>query len=272
MNIREGMRRVGIVLGALGCVAGGIFGYWNLKNAWSSHTRFERLLALPVMHDVNAAIKDDLDSLAKQCGHMRFSSLSPDEFMKNQGKTSANAVLTPSKPPESSVADFENWRKQEAEKNRRARQAPNSIPANKSEFTIGPVETPNTSQVTIRPDDEVTITPDEEPKKLNSEAQGFDVYEIEAPDKSLEGITVIVNGTEGIQAANADKTGAIYSIALTTGESVYRRSKTLKARLAFIATLLMSFSYPAIGFLLPWGTIKIFVWVGTGFVEPRGSA
>ena len=57
MNFKEGMRRVGIVLGVLGGITGGVFGYSELQNAWALHTRFKRLQALPVMHDVAAAIK-----------------------------------------------------------------------------------------------------------------------------------------------------------------------------------------------------------------------
>lgn len=57
MNAREGMRRVGILLGVLGGIAGGVFGYAELQDVWSSHTRFKRLQALAVMQDVATAIK-----------------------------------------------------------------------------------------------------------------------------------------------------------------------------------------------------------------------
>jgi hypothetical protein len=27
--------------------------------------------------------------------------------------------------------------------------------------------------------------------------------------------------------------------------------------------------YPILGFLLPWGSIRLLTWVGSGFVDPR---
>src|SRR5207244_2369331 len=55
MNAREGMRRVGIVLGILGGAAGGFVGHgeaqalWNLRSA---HNRFELLMASPMMQTI----------------------------------------------------------------------------------------------------------------------------------------------------------------------------------------------------------------------------
>jgi hypothetical protein len=71
-----------------------------------------------------------------------------------------------------------------------------------------------------------------------------------------------------IKAVNADKTGAISSIELTTGERVHREPDTFKAHLALAASLLLPFCYPVIGFLVPWGAIRACVWVGSGFFAP----
>jgi hypothetical protein len=191
------MRRVGIVLGALGCVAGGAIGYWNLQDVWSLHTRFERLQALPVMLDVNWAIKGYQDSLAM-----------PIQIDPQTGER-----VTPAPP------DFiPDWGQ--------------------------PVYT---AQAAYAYDKAVALDPAAE-------------------------ITVDVKGTDGIQTVNADKSGVISSIQLTTGEWVRRGAKTLKARLAFIASLLLPFCYPVIGFLVPWGTIRVFVWVAGGFSAPQSSS
>ena len=229
MNMREGMRRVGIALGVLEFVAGGVFGYWNLQDAWSSHTKFERLQALPVMREVNA----DIESLSFK-GHGKTPGgvdlEDPDKFMMRERNKNHGETPTRAEPPETiSVTDFENWRKQEAEKVR------------DSGFSI-------------------------------SSPNGIVYWSVSGPDGSIEDIWVDVDGIEGIQTVRADKTGTVSSIQLTTGEWVHMGSKTLKARLAFVASLLLPFCYPVIGFLVPWGSIKALVWVGTGFVAPRGSA
>jgi hypothetical protein len=98
---------------------------------------------------------------------------------------------------------------------------------------------------------------------------GFEVFIVTDTQNSVEEITVNPKGADGIQAVKADNAGAISAIQLTTGEWVRRGSKTLKARLAFIASLLLPFCYPVIGFLVPWGTIRVFVWVVSGFSAPQ---
>jgi hypothetical protein len=220
MNMREGMRRVGIVLGALGCVAGGAIGYWDLQNVWSSHTRFERLQALPVMLDVNAAIKDYRDSLAKQHEHETFTDLRP----------------LPPLPPGATPYP------------------PGFVP----DKGIPPLP-PGATQ---EPPGTVTITPDFIPDYV---ARAANAHDKAVADDPAADITVDVKGTDGIQTVNADKGGVTSSIQLTAGEWVRRGAKTLKGRLALVASLLLPFCYPVIGFLVPWGTIRVFVWVAGGF-------
>ena len=316
MNMREGMRRVGIVLGALGCVAGGATGYWNLQNAWSLHTKFERLQDLPIMHDVNAAINRDLDSLAQRHGHIDFS---------NMGGIPAHCTeyLTYSVNP-TTRADVDNFMKWESEKSRVAQQAPNSImhgvvddyiiepggqfwlrcdgcrytirpPDYETGFDVCAVTASNGASLVsnaLQPADvnisvskvrlkHPNITPEQIDKDFASYKSGGKMPDyfmdgiVEVPQEKpagtlppvIVGFKVDVDDIEDIHTVNVDKAGAISSIQLTSGEWVYSR-KTLN----FVASLLLPFCLPVIGFLVPWGTIKVLTWVGTGFIEPRGSA
>jgi hypothetical protein len=68
---------------------------------------------------------------------------------------------------------------------------------------------------------------------------------------------------DGIKQVTVDKDGLISSIELSTGESVQRADPP--ALKAYLIPLL----YPILGFLLPWGSIRLLTWVGGGFVEPR---
>jgi hypothetical protein len=200
MNAREGMRRLGLVLGVLGCVVGGVFGYLDLQNVWSSHTKFERLQSLAMKHDVAATIKAYQDS-----GNVGF------------------VPLHETPPPPSGFV---------IEKTPLGR-TPQSPPADSSDW------------VTTR-----------QPR----ESTWFD----QADDPAAK-ITIDLNGEEDIQSVNADKTGTISSFKLTTGELVHKPPGTLKAHLAFIGRLFLSFCWPVGGFLIPWGIIRICVWVGSGF-------
>src|SRR5262245_31567621 len=60
MNAREGMRRLGILLGVSGGILGGFLGCSDAQDLWShwnAHRQFESLMALPVTQKVASAAK-----------------------------------------------------------------------------------------------------------------------------------------------------------------------------------------------------------------------
>jgi hypothetical protein len=60
MNFSEGMRRLGILLGALGGLVGGVVGYIGAQPLWAAranHKRFASLMALPAMRKVTMEVK-----------------------------------------------------------------------------------------------------------------------------------------------------------------------------------------------------------------------
>ena len=68
---------------------------------------------------------------------------------------------------------------------------------------------------------------------------------------------------DGIAKVHFDASQRVASIELTTGEPVPRtEDPKLRAYFALLA-------YPVFGFLLPWGGIRVFTWVGSGFVAAR---
>lgn len=61
MNFGEGMRRLGIVLGVVGCVIGVLSGYESARNLWNAHIthqRFESLMASPMMLRVAKDVRE----------------------------------------------------------------------------------------------------------------------------------------------------------------------------------------------------------------------
>jgi hypothetical protein len=260
------MRRVGIVLGALGCVAGGAFGYWNLQNVWNLHTRFERLQALPVMLDVNAAIKDCCRSLSLpvQIDPRTGERITPDKIVEVPG---LGNVSFPGDMSDDRIA--EAIRSYLAQHKTQQSTIEPPIPPPPPGYTL---DTPASKTPIFDMSKAVPIPPYPPGFIPDYTAQAAYAHDKAVADDPAAEITVDVKGTDGIQTVNADKSGAISSIQLTTGEWVRRGVKTLKARLAFIASLLLPFCYPVIGFLVPWGTIRVFVWVAGGFSAPQSSS
>jgi hypothetical protein len=61
MNLREGMRRLGILLGVSGGILGGCLAYSDARATWDNHTahrKFESLMASPTMQKVAEAARD----------------------------------------------------------------------------------------------------------------------------------------------------------------------------------------------------------------------
>ena len=94
--------------------------------------------------------------------------------------------------------------------------------------------------------------------KVSKDIKAFDT---EAWKESLKGPAtnhVVVN-SDGIKDVTVDKFAQISSVELSTGESIPRiDGPTLTA-------VMVMFLYPVGGFLIPWGIIRVIVWLGAGF-------
>jgi hypothetical protein len=78
-------------------------------------------------------------------------------------------------------------------------------------------------------------------------------------ERSEHSATPVGVAKDGIEEVTVDRTGRICSIELSTGESVQRVEPPSPK--AYLLPLL----YPFVGFLLPWGCIRVLTWVGSGF-------
>lgn len=95
---------------------------------------------------------------------------------------------------------------------------------------------------------------------VSPSAHASDPWEQAARD--YKGQHVLVR-LDGVDQVTVDKTGLITSIDLSTGESV---EKTDAPHIwAFLPLLLL----PAIGFLVPWGLVRVMAWIAVGFFAPR---
>jgi len=210
MNAREGMRRLGFVLGVLGSIAGAVIGYWDVQNAWSSHKE-----------QVNRAIFDmnKGQEIAAPVGRNLPSSL--------QGKSN---YTVPMIAPDGTLSE---------------------VPA---DLADGIVSGGKVGVWMTAPDGSVGAVPKE--RVLDAINDGG------RPFGSLEALRQDQRINKMLEESGANR-------------SPLRRLVNAFAQenhLALIARLLLAFCYPVIGFLVPWLTVKVLVWVGSGFFAPRSSA
>ena len=240
MNTLEGKRRIGIILGVMGGIAGGVMAYPLLLHAWTEHTRFEQLRALPVVQDAAAAIG-----------------------VYKRDKRDSNGC---SDPGDKLVVGYDALTKQN-------RAGSSSVPLRqeKSSDAVSPVDLSDAllskvissgsclklsseSQESFAPHVPGTAAARKEPAG-RTPVPSFLVAEISPPpgyvqDHPEDAIWVDVNVPGDIKVVTADNSTAISSIQLATGEWVHRKS-----RLALMGGLLVPLLLPVIGFFLgfPFG-------------------
>lgn len=289
MNLKEGMRRVGIVLGLLGCVAGGTFGYLRLQTLWRNHTRFTRLCSLPIMEQVNTAMKEY--RAAPKTLPANFFDSKPEhgpKFNPNAPYTvvpSSDSQMPTGGQGKPEHGPWEKYRAREQSSPARASEKGDpfkefgghalSLDSKQKEPEHGPSDkyrakdqlpngsVPDSGDNTGKIDLSSGLVPFVKVKKSN----WFDKHAPGLAESNIE-YTIDTGGTDGIQTVDADKNGVIVAIQLSSGEWVQKEPQNLKAHLAFFGRLLLLLLYPLIGFFVPWGAIRTIAWVVSGFSTP----
>jgi hypothetical protein len=98
-------------------------------------------------------------------------------------------------------------------------------------------------------------------KALSETPEGDALDRVAAQMLREKGGIVVLVDLDGIKEVTVDKAGQVSSIELLTGESVPRAERP---PLRSYAALLL---YPVIGFLVPWGIVRILYWVSAGFLS-----
>jgi hypothetical protein len=83
-----------------------------------------------------------------------------------------------------------------------------------------------------------------------------------ARELKATGATLVSVDLDGIKQVTVDKAGLVSSIELSTGECVRRIEAP---RVTVCLGILL---YPILGLLLPWGAVRIVMWVRAGFFAP----
>jgi hypothetical protein len=267
MNVREGMRRLSILLGACGGILGVSISYGDAKATWESHAasrKFESLMASPTMQKVAKAAREYQNGPWVK---YRSNGWSGQVTYDPNGTVRETAVpdFDQSKA-EQLMADLSQlsdeqlgvYRDLLAKKQGPAVAGKDRKPRAKSKL----------GGITI---DEDTNSGKSQPWEKAAKNEDWKIWrrDTEAPatlpreffDKP--GAMLVSVGLDGIRQVGVDKAGLVFSIEASTGAWANRtEAPALKA---YVIPLL----YPILGFLLPWGGIQILTWVGSGFAEPR---
>jgi hypothetical protein len=264
MNVREGMRRLGILLGVSGAILGGFVSYSDAKAAWDSHRayrRFESVMASPAMRKVAKAAQDyqreywkgPWTRFRETIGRVTYADgaiwedvpegtrhvakLGPGKY-RITTDAGTFEITTDEANPQAS-ADLSKLTDEQLEVYRDLlAQKQGKAPFSKQH----------------RAD---TAIPTFEEFKKEADSADWKLWKAE-PERSHEDQLLVLVNLDGIKDVMVDQAGDIDSIELTTGESIPKL--TPPALRAYVIPLL----YPILGFLLPWGAARVLTWVGSG--------
>lgn len=227
MNVREGMRRLGILLGACGGILGGCLAYSDVRTTWdnyTAHRKFESLMASPTVQKVAKAAREYQNGPWVNHGPSGWSGQ-----LRYQVDGTIRGTAT-------------------------------EVP--KSGYIIAP--SPESHQEAAP--GSVVVDPSEVNEWGDPRIPSFDQFkgELQLAErlKSEGGIVVSVNLNE-IRRVIVDKAGLVVLVEPLSGEPVQRVDPpSLKA---YVVPLL----YPVLGFLFPWGVVRVLTWVMSGFFTQR---
>jgi hypothetical protein len=233
MNVREGTRRLGIVLGLCGAILGGYLARSYARAVWHNYrasSRFTSLIASPTIQRVAKAIREYQNGPFATYSWMNY------RFNQQSGKLD--------RPP-SYQADIKGLVADSRFQNL-------DTPAQKA--VLGKID----SRFSGLSDSDLQSLK-QRMAAITAEAHPIDSRKLDTPDKA-GAIKVLVNAG-GIKEVLAGKDG-ISEIHLSTGEAV-RRTEAPRP-MAYLRPLL----YPLLGFLLPLVAVLMVTWVVAGFLAP----
>lgn len=261
MNLREGMRRLALVLGVVGAIGGGFFSYFLLQPSLeqsADHKRFEQL----ANSDVVQQERKSLQTLA---------SLHPSQPVNVPN--AAIPMMTPAGvrmiPPEKQAWALKNGAKPVTKMNTPAglKWIPNDMVAQalKAGATIAPLEPPPpgfkldaSSGPGIPPPPPGFKLDTPSPAVTEWDAQGNPIKSdwneaTPLPSRVDKGDIATINWSKG-------KSYRVSSIETENGQTLYPTPAPSTWSYVGIAVL------PLLGFFVPWGVVRAIGWVGAGFV------
>ena len=239
MNLREGTRRLALLLGVAGTILGGFASYMELQTVFEQrtrHNRFEQLAASDVVQQERKNLQTE-----------------PNDWQTVPVDKWAKYAVKSEHTPQKSYLDPKTG--EPIQIDARTGNGIEIDPKTGQSFEIDPK---TGERIQAAPD----FIPDTSQKhgpweKYADKGKSGAVLDM---SKSIPIPSVVMKN--GIKAVNWNHDYGVESIETEDGQTLY---PTL-APSAWLYLLIVLF--PVLGFFIPWGTIRALGWVGAGFVQP----
>ena len=227
MNLREGTRRLALLLGAVGAILGGFASYTELQTVLSQRARHNKFGQLAVSDVVQWERKCLLAAMTGGC--------SDDPY-------AATAIQAPAGDPYAATAELSD----RPQKVKQTLHDPKfyELPSAEQQKVLATLD-PDYAQLSIQAQVEVLQIGRQ---KYGGSAAGATTPVPSEVDKS------------GIKAINWSQDYAVESIETGDGQTLYPTPATSAWTYLLIAL------FPILGFFIPWGAVRAIGWVGAGFV------
>jgi len=227
MNLREGTRRLALLLGVVGAILGGFASYTELQTVLSQRARHNKFGQLAVSDVVQWERKCLLAAMTGGC--------SDDPY-------AATAIQAPAGDPYAATAELSG----RPQKVKQTLHDPKfyELPSAEQQKVLATLD-PDYAQLSIQAQVEVLQIGRQ---KYGGSAAGATAPVPPEVDKS------------GIKAINWSQDFAVESIETQDGQTLY----PTPAPSAWLYLLIALF--PVLGFFIPWGAVLAIGWVGAGFV------
>jgi|GEM_PF-1357601 len=261
MNLKEGTRRLALLLGVAGMIGGGFVSYVELQAVLSQRARHNRFEQLAHSYDILKERKCRLLGYDSGCFRIK---LPPGATLVEQAPNDWQTV--PSGASQQMPPQNDEWSQYEVTppvRTRNSKPAPSAkvyLNDNGSPISSAPSsETPTAKAMHSPPKPKYTIEDSPDPYAATAEPSSG------VPTKfSSEAVTPLASevNMDGIKTINWSQ-GMDYrveSIETEDGQTLYPTPAPSRWLYLLIALL------PALGFLVPWGAVRGIGWVGAGFV------
>lgn len=247
MNVREGTRRLALLLGAIGAILGGFISYVELQPVMHQralHERFEQLANSGVAQQERKVLRastPEVESTKQSFQYIKLPDGSYGKFRADADDAAIVAAIEKDFPQAKPWLIYQSLAKRIG--------GPDFIPEKEpSKLKTPPAPATYTKQQARS--SEADIDPWD---KAAADSGAMEAWQQGEPSKVNKG---------GIKNIYWTAQKAISSIETEDGQMLYP-TEPPSVWLSFLAAML-----PILGFFVPWGVVRAIGWVGVGFSQP----
>lgn len=257
MNLKEGTRRLALLLGVAGAIAGGVVSYPQLQSLMrqrADHRQFEQLANSGLVQEAKNWI-----TLAPEQRDRALAQMTPEH--KSQLGKALGFNGTPKFNPNAPYEPYDEWAQYEVKPP--AKKAKTLAPVKPPQYLDdngNPIDAPSKTYL----DDNGNPISGQTTSSKTQSAPGFGPAEDDTPagfGPAEESADVGEIDKDGIKTIRWTIDHKVQSLETLDGRTIYPTPAPGAWSYVMIAIL------PLLGFFIPWGIIRAIGWVGAGFKE-----